>query len=67
MSRSERVSDNEEACLEIRNFLKAVDSYAERFARNPKVSFEQHHSAFMPVKRRGSRRSRPHNKNVTKR
>ena len=52
--RSDRVSGNEEACLEIQSFLKALNSYPESFARNPRVSFEQHHSGFRPVGRNES-------------
>jgi hypothetical protein len=48
------VSGNEEACLEMQSFLEALHSYPERFARNPGVSFEQHHSGLMPVERNGS-------------
>lgn len=58
MSRSDRVSGNEEACLEIQRFLKALDSYPECFARNPEVSFEQHHSGLMLVGRNGSGRAK---------
>jgi len=57
VSGSTRVSGNEEACLEIQRFLKALDSYPECFAQNPGVSFEQHHSDFMPV-RNGSDRAK---------
>ena len=53
MSSSDCVSGNEEAFLEIQNFLKALGSYPERFARNPEVSFEQHYRTLMAVKRHG--------------
>lgn len=33
---------NSQALAELENFLRAVDSYPERFAREPEVSFEQH-------------------------
>jgi hypothetical protein len=33
---------NERVRLEIQSFLKALDSYPDRFAKEPKVSFEQH-------------------------
>lgn len=49
VSSNDRVSGNEEAYLEIQNFLKALDSYPECFAQNPGVSFEQHHSCIMSV------------------
>ncbi len=38
-SRSHRQSDTHR---EIRNFLRALNSYPKRFADNPYVSFEQH-------------------------
>lgn len=53
----EGLRGNEGACLEIRSFLKALDTYAERFARKPGISFEQHHGASMPVKRNEPRRT----------
>ena len=31
-----------QAELEIQNFLKAIHSYAERFAQNPDLSFDDH-------------------------
>jgi len=33
---------NEQVRREIQGFLRAVDSYPERFAREPRVSFQQH-------------------------
>lgn len=50
---SARASGNEEAYVEIQSFMKALDSYPERFARRPGMSFEQHHRGFGRVKRRG--------------
>jgi len=32
----------EEAEQEIESFLQALNSYADRFANNPRLSFEQH-------------------------
>jgi hypothetical protein len=40
-SKSPRPS-NEEVLLEIQSFLQALDSYPDRFSREPKISFEQH-------------------------
>jgi len=60
VSESDRVSGNEEACLEMQSFLMALDSYPECFARNPEVSFEQHHSGLMSVGGNGSGRSKRH-------
>jgi len=28
--------------VEVQNFLKAINSYAERFAQNPELSFDDH-------------------------
>lgn len=33
---------NEEARLEIQNFLHALDSYPARAAKEPRISFQQH-------------------------
>lgn len=33
---------NEQVRREIRGFLQAVDSYPERVAKEPRVSFQQH-------------------------
>jgi hypothetical protein len=60
VSGSNRVSGNEEACLEIQRFLKALESYPECFAQDPGVSFEQHQSGFMPAGRNESGRARQH-------
>lgn len=38
MSRDEQVRD------EIEMFLAAVNSYPDRFARNPQITFEEHRS-----------------------
>ena len=64
--RSDRVSGNEEAHQEIQNFLKALDSYPERFARNPGVSFAEHHRALAPVKRSGFGRARQNGRDARK-
>lgn len=58
---SERVRGNEKASLEIQKFLKALDSYPRRFARDPGVSFAQHHRSLLPVRRNGSSRATRHN------
>jgi hypothetical protein len=36
---------NRQAHMEIQSFLRALDSYPERFSREPDVSFEQHLSS----------------------
>ena len=58
LGRGNRVIGNEKARMEIQNFLKALDSYSESFARNPRVSFVQHRSGLMTVRRRGSGRAK---------
>jgi hypothetical protein len=47
----DRVSANEQARVEIQSFLRALDSYAECFARNPGVSFEEYSSRLIMVAR----------------
>jgi hypothetical protein len=41
------MSGNEQVRAEIQTFLLALASYAERVARDPKVTFEQHHVSLM--------------------
>jgi hypothetical protein len=36
---------NRQADVEIQSFLQALDSYPERFSREPEISFEQHLSS----------------------
>jgi len=36
------MSDNKKVEAEIQSFLEALASYPERFARDPRVTFEQH-------------------------
>lgn len=36
------VSSNEQVLVEIQSFLQALDSYPERFAQQPGISFEEH-------------------------
>lgn len=38
------MKSNEQARFEMQSFLKALDSYAESFAQNPGISFEEHRS-----------------------
>lgn len=35
-------SANQQARREIRNFLRALDSYADCFSKDPRITFEQH-------------------------
>jgi hypothetical protein len=41
------MSGNEQVRVEMQTFLLALASYAERVARDPKVTFEQHHVSLM--------------------
>jgi hypothetical protein len=61
VSNNDRVSGNEDAYLEIQNFLKALDSYPKCFAQKPGVSFEEHQRDFTPLKRSRSGSAREHN------
>lgn len=38
-------SANDQVHVEIQSFLEALDSYPERFAREPEITFEQHRSS----------------------
>jgi|HubBroStandDraft_4_1064222.scaffolds.fasta_scaffold1319516_1 hypothetical protein len=40
------LSGNEQVRREIQRFLQALRSYPERFARNPRLTFEEHCSGF---------------------
>jgi hypothetical protein len=42
-----RVSYNEQVRVEMEIFLYALDSYAERFAKNPELSFDEHCASLM--------------------
>jgi hypothetical protein len=37
-----RLSNEEQVRIEIQNFLLALNSYADRFSRDPKITFEKH-------------------------
>jgi hypothetical protein len=41
---------------EIENFLRALHSYPERFARDPRVTFEEHHGGLVRAAMTESRR-----------
>lgn len=38
---------NEQALVEMRSFLQALASYPERFAANPRITFEQYRSSLV--------------------
>jgi len=43
------VSVNERVRVEILSFLWALDSYPERFAKDPSITFEEHRSSLMSL------------------
>ena len=49
-------SANQQARSEMRSFLQALDSYPERFANDPRVSFEQYCSSLIRAAK-----AKPHN------
>jgi hypothetical protein len=46
-SQQSNLSANRQAQEEIRNFLRALDSYADRVAHDPELSFEQHRDSML--------------------
>jgi len=48
-SKSAHTSFDEQAQLEIRVFLEAINSYAARFASDPEITFEQHRESLMAM------------------
>lgn len=49
-------SGNDQVRKEIRNFLLAVESYPDRFAQDPGVTFEEHHGGLVRATSTASRR-----------
>ena len=47
--RGRRMSGNESVHVEIQTFLQALASYADRVAREPKVTFEEHRVSLAPA------------------
>jgi hypothetical protein len=45
----DEMSGNEHVRVEIQTFLQAVNSYPDRFARNPNITFEEHCSSLIPA------------------
>ena len=43
-----QVSNNEQVLAEMQSFLLALNSYPDRFAREPQITFEQHRSSLVP-------------------
>ncbi len=48
MMGDDQVSSNEKVRIEIQGFLRALNSYPDRFKRNPGVSFAEHCSDLIP-------------------
>ena len=46
-----QVSGNEQVRREIQSFLQALDSYPDRVAKNPGITFEEHCSGFVRTAR----------------
>lgn len=51
-----RRAENAQVRREIENFLQALHSYPDRFARDPRVTFEEHHGALVRAATAESRR-----------
>jgi hypothetical protein len=43
----DQVSANEQVRYEMQSFLRAVNTYPDRFARDPKISFEKYCGSLM--------------------
>lgn len=51
-----RLWSNEQVRREIQSFLRALESYPHRFARDPRISFEEHHDGLVRAASAESRR-----------
>ncbi len=49
------MSENEQARTEIANFLLAMHSYPDRFAQDPRITFEEYRSSFIEAPKPHSR------------
>jgi hypothetical protein len=47
---------DEQVRTEIQTFLRALDSYPDRFARDPGVTFEEHRNSLVQITSRPRRR-----------
>jgi len=47
--REKYVEGNQQVRIEMQSFLRALDSYPERFAQDPGISFEEHRSSLVPA------------------
>jgi hypothetical protein len=50
------VTGNDQVRIEIQSFLQALRSYPKRFARNPRLSFEEHCSGLVQTAKSEPRR-----------
>ena len=50
------VTGNDQVRIEIQSFLQALRSYPERFARNPRLTFEEHCSGLAQTAKAEPRR-----------
>jgi hypothetical protein len=48
---------NQQVRREMRNFLRALNSYPDYFSKHPGISFEQHHGRIVEAAKNTSRRS----------
>lgn len=51
------MSADEQVRTEIQSFLRALDSYPDRFARDPEVTFEEHRNSLVQTTSRPHRRA----------
>lgn len=51
-----QLTGNDRVRIEMQSFLQALRSYPERFARNPRLSFEEHCSGLVQTAKAESRR-----------
>jgi hypothetical protein len=45
----DQMSGNDKVRIEIQTFLQALNSYPDRFKRNPGITFEEHCSSLIPA------------------
>jgi hypothetical protein len=51
-----RLTGNDHVRIEMQSFLQALRSYPERFARNPRLTFEEHRSGLVQTAKAEPRR-----------
>ena len=50
------LSRNERVRVEIHSFLQALNSYPDRFKKDPRITFEKHHSGLVALAQSQPRR-----------